>query len=132
MSTVMEKGLDTELENEQSALEQRLGQIGRAVKRVDLRKQIVEYPFAAVGIAAAAGAIVGLVRPTKPQPGRLSSLLVTTLGAIAFRLVRETAVRELGTYAKNFLLNRKEQDESASFAGTQGVEGGRVRYTPAL
>jgi hypothetical protein len=131
MSTVMESNLDTELESEQSAVRQRLGQIGRAMKKVDVRKQIVAHPFAAVGIAAAAGAIVGFVRP-KPQPGRVSSLLITTLGAITFRLVREAAVRELGQYAKNYLLNRNEQNEPASFAGTQGVEGGKVRYTPAL
>ena len=118
-------------ETEQSAVKQKLGQIGRSLKKVDLRKQIVEYPFAAIGIAAAAGAIVGLVRP-KPQPGRISSLLFTTLGAIGFRLVREAAVKELGQYAKNYLLNRRDDNVgSSAFAGQQ-VEGGNVRYTPAL
>jgi hypothetical protein len=119
------------LENEQSAIKQKLGQVGRSLKKVDLRKQIVDYPFAAIGIAAAAGAIVGLVRP-KPQPGRLSSLVVTTLGAIGFRLVREAAVKELGQYAKNYLLNRRDQNEQSSSFGGQQVEGGNVRYTPAL
>jgi hypothetical protein len=118
-------------ENEQSAVKQKLGQIGRSLKKVDLRKQIVEYPFAAIGIAAAAGAIVGLVRP-KPQPGRVSSLLFTTLGAIGFRLVREAAVKELGQYAKNYLLNRRDEGAQASAFGGQQVEGGNVRYTPAL
>ena len=120
-----------EVENEQSAVKQKLGQIGRSLKKVDLRKQIVEYPFAAVGIAAAAGALVGLVRP-KPQPGRFSSLLFTTLGAIGFRLVREAAVKELGQYAKNYLLNRRDQAAQASSFGGQQVEGGNIRYTPAL
>ena len=120
-----------EFENEQSAVKQKLGQIGRSLKKVDLRKQIVEYPFAAIGIAAAAGAIVGLVRP-KRETGRLSSLIVTTLGAIGFRLVREAAVKELGQYAKNYLLNRRDDNVgSSAFAGQQ-VEGGNVRYTPAL
>jgi hypothetical protein len=119
------------LENEQSAIKQKLGQVGRSLKKVDLRKQIVDYPFAAIGIAAAAGAIVGLVRP-KPQPGRLSSLVVTTLGAIGFRLVREAAVKELGQHAKNYLLNRRDQNEQSSSFGGQQVEGGNVRYTPAL
>ena len=120
-----------EFENEQSAVKQKLGQIGRSLKKVDLRKQIVEYPFAAIGIAAAAGAIVGLVRP-KRETGRLSSLIVTTLGAIGFRLVREAAVKELGQYAKNYLLNRRDDNVgSSAFAGQQ-VEGGNVRYSPAL
>jgi hypothetical protein len=120
-----------EFENEQSAVKQKLGQIGRTLKKVDLKKSINDYPFAAVGIAAAAGAIVGLVRP-KPQPGRLSSVIVTTLGAIGFRLVREAAVKELGQYAKNYLLNRKDANAQASTFGGQQVEGGNVRYTPAL
>ncbi len=120
-----------EFENEESAVKQKLGQIGRSLKKVDLRKQIVEYPFAAIGIAAAAGAIVGLVRP-KRETGRLSSLIVTTLGAIGFRLVREAAVKELGQYAKNYLLNRRDEGAQASSFGGQQVEGGNVRYTPAL
>lgn len=120
------------LENEQSAVKQRLGQIGRSLKKVDLRKQIVDYPFPAVGIALAAGAIVGLVRP-KPQPSRFSSLLFGTLGAIGFRLVREAAVKELGAYAKNYFLSKRDQNEQSSFGAAQsGVEGGSVRYTPAL
>jgi hypothetical protein len=109
--------------NEPSAIKQKLGQVGRSLKKLDLRKQIVDYPFAAVGIAAAAGVIVGLVRP-KPEPGRFSSLLLTTLGAIGFRLVREAAVKELGTYARNYIANRRDNDERA--------EQGSVRYTPAL
>jgi hypothetical protein len=117
------------LDAEQSAIKQKLGQVGRSLKKVDLRKQIVDYPFAAIGIAAAAGAIIGLVRP-KPEPGRFSSLLFTTLGAIGFRLVREAAVKELGTYAKNYLLNR-DQDASTFGARSQN-EGGSVRYSPSV
>ena len=120
------------LDNEQSAVKQKLGQIGRQLKKVDLRKQIVEYPFPAIGIALAAGALVGLVRP-KPQPSRLGSVIVTTLGAIGFRLVREAAVKELGAYAKNYILNKREQNDQSSFgAQSSGIEGGSVRYTPAL
>jgi len=115
---------------EESAIKQRIGQVGRALKKVDLRKQIVDFPFAAVGIAAAAGAIVGIVKP-KPEPGRFSSLLFTTLGAIGFRLVREAAVKELGTYARNYIANRRSDNDDASFAPDKN-EGGSVRYTPAL
>lgn len=123
---------DNNLENAESAIKQRLGQVGRSMKKLDLRKQIVDYPFPAVGIAVALGAIVGAVRP-KPQPSRLGGLIVTTLGAIGFRLIREAAVKELGTYAKNYIMNKKDDTESSSFhGGSQGVEGGNVRYTPAL
>jgi hypothetical protein len=119
-----------DIEETESGIKQKLGQFGRSLKRIDLRKQIVEYPFAAIGIAAAAGAIVGLVRP-KPQAGRFSSLLFTTLGAIGFRLVRDTAVRELGNYAKNRFLNRDQNEGASAGFGAQN-EGGSVRYSPSV
>jgi len=125
----METNFESQVDDKTSAIKQRLGQVGRSLKKIDLRKQIVSYPFAAVGIAAAAGAIVGLVRP-KPQPGRISGALISTLGIIGFRLVREAAVRELGQYAKNYVLNRREGAQS--FEGEQRNEGGNVRYSPAL
>lgn len=112
-----------------AAIKQKLGQVGRQLKKVDVRQNIVDYPFAAIGIAAAAGAIVGLVRP-KPQHGRISSLLFATLGTIGYRLVREAAVAQLGAYAKNYLLN-KDQAGQSSF-GSQNVEGGSVRYSPSV
>jgi hypothetical protein len=131
---IMDKNFDTEIEDRTTALkdriQQRLGQAGRSLKKIDLRKQIVDYPFAAVGIAAAAGAIIGLVRP-KPQPGRITGALISTLGIVGFRLVREAAVRELGQYAKNYILNRDTGSASTNI-GAQSVEGGGgVRYSPA-
>lgn len=129
----MDKNIETELEDRSATFKERvtnrLGQAGRALKKIDLRKQIVAYPFAAVGIAAAAGAIVGLVRP-KPQKGRISSALISTLGIIGFRLVREAAVRELGMAAKNYVLNKREGAQEG-FAG-QSTENRGVRYSPAV
>jgi hypothetical protein len=121
-----------DIENEQGLKDkvgEKLGQFGRQLKKIDLRKQIVSYPYPAIGIAFAAGAIVGLVRP-KPQPGRFSSLLFTTLGAIGFRLIREAAVRELGNYAKSRFLGHENQAANAGF-GAQN-EGGNVRYSPSV
>lgn len=122
-------GFKDQLGAKTSAVKERLGKVGRSLKKVDLRETIATHPFAAVGIAAAAGAIIGLVRPA-PQRGRVTSALIATLGAIGFRLVRDTAMRELGTYAKNYMLNRR--DNMQSEAGAQTVEGGGIRYTPAL
>ncbi len=130
----MDKNLETEIEDRSAALkdrvQERLGQFGRSLKKVDLRKQIIEYPFAAVGIAAAAGVIVGLARP-KPQPGRITGALISTLGLVGFRLIREAAVRELGQYAKNYVMKRDGGPERSTNMGAQPVEGGGVRYSPA-
>ncbi len=128
----MDKNIETDFEDRSASFKERakerLGAAGRSLKKIDLRKQIVAYPFAAVGIAAAAGAIVGLVRPT-PQKGRISSALISTLGLIGFRLVREAAVRELGQAAKNYVLNKREGQEG--FAG-QTTESRGVRYSPSV
>jgi hypothetical protein len=125
----MENNDTITVQDAESAFKQKLGAVGRQLKKLDLRTQIVDYPFAAVGIAAAVGAIVGAVRP-KPQVGRFSSLLMTTLGAIGFRLVREAAVQQLGIAAKNYIAGtRAPQNEGFASAPPAKVEGGNVRYT---
>lgn len=104
-------------EEEGSSLKQKLGSVRRRIKQIDLREKIIEYPFAAVGIGLAAGALVGLVRP-KPQPGRITSALVTVAGAIAFRLIREAAVAQLGGFAKDYLKDQFGHREEEPSAGT--------------
>lgn len=107
-----------------SRLKERLGAFGRRMKRVDLRSTIVEHPFAAVGIAAGVGAIVGLVRPM-PKRGRISGALVAALTTIGFRLVREAALQQLGEYAKQ-ALGRREQD--ADMQADYTAQAGTTRY----
>ncbi len=127
----MEENTETRLDSAKSAIKERAGQVGRSLKKLDLRSQIVDYPFAAVGIAAGVGALIGLVR-AKPEPSRLGGIIVTTLGAIGFRLIREAAVKELGSYAKNYIMNRKDESDASFTHSSSSVEGGAVRYTPAL
>jgi len=128
----MDNNFETEIEERSAGPQERgsgrFGQIGRSLKKIELRKPIVENPFIAVGIAAAAGAIVGLARP-RPQPGRLTGALISAAGLIGFRLIREAAVRELGEYAKNYILDRNAQRPDMS-SQTEGTGGG-VRYSPA-
>jgi len=104
------------LEGAKSKIKQTFGQARRKVKQIDLREKVVAHPFAAIGIGFAAGALIGLVRP-KPEPGRVTSALMTVAGAIAFRLVREAAVKSLGMYAKDFLRDQLgNKDEPDTFA----------------
>ena len=90
------------LEEEVSGIKQRLGQLGRRIKRVDLRSTIVEHPLAAVGIAAGVGAIVGLARPM-PRRSRLSGALFAALSTLGFRLAREAIMVNLSDYARQVL-----------------------------
>lgn len=109
--------------DEGSTLRQKLGSVRRRIKQIDLREKIIEYPFAAVGIGLAAGALVAIIRP-KPQPGRVTSALVTVAGALAFRLIREAAVAQLGGFARDYLKN--------NFAGhdDEAVSGSDPKYAP--
>ena len=90
------------IEEEVSGIKQRLGQLGRRIKRVDLRSTIVEHPLAAVGIAAGVGAIVGLARPM-PRRSRLSGALFAALSTLGFRLAREAIMVNLSDYARQVL-----------------------------
>jgi hypothetical protein len=99
------------VEEKMSGVKQRLGAFGRRIKRVDLRSQIVDHPFMAVGIAAGVGALVGLARPM-PKRGPISGAMMAVLSTIGFRLAREAAMVRLGQYAKGLL--NKEQGQQAN------------------
>jgi len=86
-----------------TAFKEKLGQLGRKVKQVDLREQIIANPLPAVGIAAACGAILAMVQPA-PRPHRVTSALLTLAGAIGFRFVRAAAMTYMSTYAKEWLV----------------------------
>ena len=89
-----------------TGIKNRLGQFGRKIKQVDLRQQIVSNPFPAIGIAAAAGAIIALVQPA-PKKHRVTGALLTVLGAVGYRFVREAVMTYAQTYAKQWLAGSK-------------------------
>jgi len=93
------------IEEEASRFKKTFVAARRKIKAIDLRQTIVDNPFAAIGIGLAAGAVLGLVRP-KPEAGRITGALVSAAGLLAYRLIRDTAVVELGRYASNFLSNQ--------------------------
>jgi len=95
------------VEEKASNVKQKLGSLGRRIKRIDLRSQIVDHPFAAIGIAAGVGALIGLARPM-PKRGPISGAMMALLSTVGFRLVREAAMVQLGQYAKGLL----SKDES--------------------
>ena len=97
-----------------TGFKQRLGQLGRTIKRIDVRSEVVTHPFAAVGICAAAGALVGLVQPS--SSGRLGRALVALTGAIGFRLVREAAMARLGTFARDWLQQSQVATHTDAYA----------------
>lgn len=96
---------------EPSAFKQRLGEVRRRIKSIDLRATVADHPFPAVGIGFAAGALVGLLRPM-PKRGPISNALFAIGSAIAFRAIREAAFKQLGAYARE-LISNKDRDENA-------------------
>jgi hypothetical protein len=115
-SNVPQAGLEEE-HGRMHAVKEKLGQVGRKLKRIEVRESIVEHPFAAIGIGAAVGAIVGLVRPM-PYRSRTSAALSAAMTAIALKLVREAAYRKLGGMAKDWLQGQQQPESE-------------VEYTPA-
>jgi hypothetical protein len=112
-----EAGFAAKIEDEAQSIKQRLGALGRRIKRVDLRSQIVDHPFMAVGIAAGVGALIGLARPM-PKRGRVSGAAMALLSTIGFRLAREAAMVQLGQYAKGLL----SKDQQGTMPGMQGTQ----------
>ena len=109
-----ESGFAAAIEDEAKGIKQKLGKIGRRIKRVDLRSQIVDHPFPALGIALGVGALIGLARPM-PKRGRVSGAAIALLSTIGFRLVREAAMVQLAQYAKGLL--SKEQQANVPQSG---------------
>jgi hypothetical protein len=101
-----------------SGIKQRLGQLGRRIKRVDLRSQIVSHPFPAVGIAAAVGALIGLARPM-PRRNRVSGALMAVASTIGFRILREAAMAQLAQYAKQHIGGQRDASEGLSAQAPQ-------------
>ena len=84
-----------------SGIKQRLGDFGRRIKRIDVRGQIVAHPLPAAGIAIAAGALVGILRPM-PKRSVLGSLMMSTLGFVGYRALREALLAQAAIFAREF------------------------------
>jgi len=90
------------VDESESKIKQKLGAARRRIKQIDLRQTVIDNPFTAVGIGLAAGALVGLVR-AKPERGRVTSALISVAGMLAYRFLKDTAVAEIGHYARGFI-----------------------------
>jgi len=69
------------------------------------RARLAARPWPAVGIAAAAGALAGLVLPRGPRlllRAKLGDAVLAALAAIAMRAVRDAAAHRLGAIAMSW------------------------------
>lgn len=79
-----------------------------ALERLDLRSQVDDHPWQIVGAAALLGAWLGFAPPrVKLREGktlrvRIADGVLSAIGAIAVRLVREAALRQVGEVAKQW------------------------------
>ena len=103
--------MDTEPDQPSSA--ERLAELRdrfeATLRRLDLRARIEEHPWELIGTAALLGAWLGFA-PPKVRPvregmslrARLGEMLLSSLGALALRLVREAAYRQFCQVAKRW------------------------------
>ncbi|HSN27548.1 MAG TPA: hypothetical protein VLT45_14745 [Kofleriaceae bacterium] len=112
-----------------SAVKEKLGQVGRKLKRIEVRESIVDHPFAAIGIAAGIGAIIGLARPM-PNRSRVGSLVMAGLSALGMRMIRQAAMEHLGGMARDWLAGQRGQSSESS-ANASGATGSSTSFSPA-
>ncbi|MBV8760455.1 MAG: hypothetical protein JO257_24400 [Deltaproteobacteria bacterium] len=93
------------------AVKDKLGQVGRTLKRIEVRESIVDHPFAAIGIAAGVGAIIGLARPM-PNHSRVGGLLMAGISALGMRLIRQAAMEHLGLMARDWLVGERSNADA--------------------
>ena len=86
----------------------------------ELRKRILSaieaHPWELVGVSALLGAWLGLAPARAPREGekrKLGAIVMSSLGALAIRLAREAALRQVGSVAKRWW------DESAGEPPTE-------------
>jgi hypothetical protein len=89
------------------AVKDKLGQVGRKLKRIEVRESIVAHPFVAIGIGAAVGAALGLIRPM-PKKSRVGGAVMAALSAIGLKVIREAAMQHLGGMAKDWLHEKQQ------------------------
>ena len=96
------------------AVKEKLGQVGRKLKRIEVRESIVAHPFAAIGIGAAVGAAIGLLRPM-PKHGRVTNVVMAAISAIGIKLIREAAIQHLGRMAKDWLQQNRRGEPGEQY-----------------
>jgi hypothetical protein len=85
-----------------------LGSIGRQLKAarklLDVKQQIADHPWYAVGAAAVFGAWVALEMPRRKagEPSWVAGAVASTAGAIALRVFREVALRQASSAVKEW------------------------------
>lgn len=101
------------------------------IARIDLRAQIEAHPWELVGAAALLGAWVGFepprVRLREPSTIRIrvADALLSAVGAIAIRLAREAAFRQVADIAKRWWEESAGSEVGAHGEANAGGENGR-------
>jgi hypothetical protein len=75
-----------------------------ARKLLDIKQQIADHPWYAVGAAAVSGAWVALEMPRRKsgEPSWVAGAVASTAGAIALRIFREVALRQASAAVKDW------------------------------
>lgn len=114
-ANVPQSGLEDASPGRFGAVKQKLGKVGRTLKRIEVRESIVDHPFAAIGIAAGIGAIIGLARPMRER-SFIGGLVISGLSALGMQVLRVAAMEQLGGMAKDWLAGHRSDVEAGDTA----------------
>lgn len=119
------KEADDRAEQAKASLMSRIEELGRRFKgakqSLDLKAQIGAHPWPAVGIALAAGVLTGVLGGPSASDSdgprgksTVSSAVLAALGALAVRALKDVALRQVATLAKNWLHGDEKTDQGSS------------------
>lgn len=94
--------------------------------KTTIEEQAAAHPWQAVGIAVAAGAVMGLLGGGKKAPDvkrGVGGTVVAALGAVAMRLIKDAAFRQVAGYAKEWLANQEGLQGTASRENLSSHDG---------
>lgn len=97
--------------------------LGWALAELDLRGRVMSAPFAAVGIAAGIGALVGLVVPRPGTAPRLPGSVARAVSAATTRVIREIVLHQLAPAAWGYVAERRPHSDGHGEAPRQAAQG---------
>jgi hypothetical protein len=114
MDSTQDDDPERHIEEAKASLLARMEELGRrmqeAREKLDLRAHIAAHPLPAIGIAFAAGLVLGFGRkgsaarlPIDEAPGRsIGAATVAMIGTLVFRLLKDIALRQAAGAAKTW------------------------------
>ena len=115
MASIETDRLEDHIEEARASLIARIEELGRRLHdvraRLDIAAYITAHPLASVGIAAAAGALLGMRRRVRREAETVqrgfAGMVAAGVGALALRVAKEIAFKQVADAARGWWSSRE-------------------------